>query len=106
MKLYTFYLFLLRTICLREITSSERESHAAEELVAGQPIVIPDGELQGPFGQIGERHILVDERVVPHGIRGPLDDGRFLLGSTILIGKKVTASGEGRQGEGQKKEIV
>lgn len=98
---------MLRTICLREITSSERESYAAEELVAGQPIVIPDGELQGPFGQIGERHILVDERVVPHGIRGPLDDGRFLLGSTILIGKKVAdASGEGRQGEGQKKEIV
>lgn len=67
----------------------EREPNSAQKLVARQPIVIPQRQLQTPLGQLRQRNVLIDERVVPHRRVGPLHDRRFLLRAAILIRQKV-----------------
>lgn len=77
-----------------KLTRPQREAHATEELVAREPIVVPDGQLETPLGQLRQRDVLVDEGVVPDGRVGPLHDRRFLLRAAVLVRQKVAAWGK------------
>lgn len=71
------------------LSRAQREAHATEELVARQPIVVPDRQLEAPLRQFRQRDVLVDEGVVPDGRVGPLHDGGFLLRAAVLVRQKV-----------------
>ena len=88
-KLPHYYVYKSQTNFKRQEiirTGAKVKTHATEELVASDAVVIPDGELEATLGQLLQTYVLVDKRVVPDGrARRAAHDARLLLAGSTFV---------------------
>ena len=56
-----------------------------------EPVVVPDGDLETPVGQLVEADGLPGDGVLPLGVEGAAAHRRLLLARLAPLGQKVTA---------------
>ena len=75
------------------VTCSEVEPDPAQEVVAGDAVVVPHGQLQTAVGQLLHADVVEQEDVVPLRVTVPLHHWRLLFHTLVLLRQQVAEMG-------------
>ena len=71
------------------VTCAEVESHSAEEVVADEPVVVPDGQLDAAVLELHPPDALEHERVVPRRVTVAPDHRTLVRRRARTVGQQA-----------------